>query len=151
MYILLLPNFEILWWYFVGLYILSRFKKWLLSLALQLIYLPWTRHIPYMHHNFHTLCDYFIILGRIIFSLGKAKQCINKAWSDGSPRSRLMMFVKIGFPASQEPLLVEPSGAPIIKYTHKWAVTWNFQQCGMCDQQRLRPAGAYAQTDQSLC
>ena len=21
-----------------------------------------------------------------------------------------------------------------------WAVTWNFQQCGMCDQQRLRPA-----------
>ena len=30
------------------------------------------------------------------------------------------MFVKIGFgfPASPEPLSVEPSGAPIIKYTH---------------------------------
>ena len=27
----------------------------------------------------------------------------------------------------------------------------DFQQCGMCDQQRLRPACAYAQTDQSLC
>ena len=26
-----------------------------------------------------------------------------------------------------------------------------FQQCGMCDQQRLRPACAYVQTDQSFC
>ena len=26
-----------------------------------------------------------------------------------------------------------------------------FQQCGMCDQQGLRPACAYAQSDQSLC
>ena len=26
-----------------------------------------------------------------------------------------------------------------------------FQQCGRCDQQRLRPACAYAQSDQSLC
>ena len=33
----------------------------------------------------------------------------------------------------------------------KWAVTWDFQQCGMCDQQRLRPACTYAQSDQSLC
>ena len=31
------------------------------------------------------------------------------------------------------------------------AVAWDFQQCGMCDQQRLRPACAYPQTDQSLC
>ena len=29
-------------------------------------------------------------------------------------------------------------------------MTWDFQR-GMCDQQRLRPACAYAQTDQSLC
>ena len=27
----------------------------------------------------------------------------------------------------------------------------SFQQCGMCDSQRLRPACAYAQSDQSLC
>ena len=27
----------------------------------------------------------------------------------------------------------------------------SFQQCGMCDQQRLRSACAYAQSDQSLC
>ena len=32
-----------------------------------------------------------------------------------------------------------------------WATAWDFQQCGMCDQQRLRPACAYAQPDQSLC
>ena len=32
----------------------------------------------------------------------------------------------------------------------KWAATWDFQQCGMCDQQRLRPVCAYAQSDQSL-
>ena len=34
---------------------------------------------------------------------------------------------------------------------NKWAATWDFQQCGMCRQQRLRPACAYAQSDQSLC
>ena len=33
----------------------------------------------------------------------------------------------------------------------KWAATWDFQQCGMCDKQRLRPACSYAQTDQSIC
>ena len=33
----------------------------------------------------------------------------------------------------------------------KWAAAWDFQQCGMCDQQRLRPACAYAKSDQSLC
>ena len=27
----------------------------------------------------------------------------------------------------------------------------DFQQCGMCDQQSLRPACVYAQSDQSLC
>ena len=32
-----------------------------------------------------------------------------------------------------------------------WGATCDFQQCGMCDQQRLRPACAYAQSDQSLC
>ena len=34
----------------------------------------------------------------------------------------------------------------------KWASTWDFQQCGMCDQQSLRSSPcAYAQSDQSLC
>ena len=32
-----------------------------------------------------------------------------------------------------------------------WAVTWDFQQCGMWDQQSFRSACAYAQSDQSLC
>ena len=31
-----------------------------------------------------------------------------------------------------------------------WAATWDFQQCGMCDQQKFRPACAYAQSGQSL-
>ena len=29
--------------------------------------------------------------------------------------------------------------------------TFDFQQCGMCNQQRLRPACAHAQSDQSIC
>ena len=32
-----------------------------------------------------------------------------------------------------------------------WANAWDFQQCGMCDQQSLRSACACAQSDQSLC
>ena len=32
-----------------------------------------------------------------------------------------------------------------------WAATWDFQQCGMCNQQSLRSACPYAQSDQSLC
>ena len=32
-----------------------------------------------------------------------------------------------------------------------WAVGWDFQQCGMCDQQNLRSPCAYRQSDQSLC
>ena len=30
-------------------------------------------------------------------------------------------------------------------------MTWDFQQCGMCDQQSLRSTCAYTQSDQSLC
>ena len=32
-----------------------------------------------------------------------------------------------------------------------WASAWYFQQCGMCDQQSLRSACAYAQSDRSPC
>ena len=32
----------------------------------------------------------------------------------------------------------------------KWASVWDFQQCGMCDQESLGSACAYAQSDQSL-
>ena len=31
-----------------------------------------------------------------------------------------------------------------------WATTLDFQQCGLCDQQRLRPACTYTQSDQSF-
>ena len=40
---------------------------------------------------------------------------------------------------------------PIEFYYIIWAVAWDFPHCGMCDQQRLRPACAYAQSDQNLC
>ena len=39
----------------------------------------------------------------------------------------------------------------LTRKTTIWAGACDFQQCGMCDQQRLRPACAYAQSDQSLC
>ena len=38
-----------------------------------------------------------------------------------------------------------------LDYRYKWAATWDFQQCGLCDQHSLRSACAYAQSDQSLC
>ena len=34
---------------------------------------------------------------------------------------------------------------------HNSGATWDYQQCGMCDQQSLRSACTYAQSDQSLC
>ena len=34
---------------------------------------------------------------------------------------------------------------------HNWAMALDFQQCGMCDQQSLRSACAYVQSDQSPC
>ena len=32
-----------------------------------------------------------------------------------------------------------------------WAMVWDFQKCGICDQQSRRSACAYAQSDQSIC
>ena len=34
---------------------------------------------------------------------------------------------------------------------YNWAATWVCQQCDLCDQQSLRPACAYPQSDQRLC
>ena len=45
-------------------------------------------------------------------------------------------------------LLLEVNNYEMIK---KKALPWDFQQCGMCDQQSLRSACAYAQSDQRLC
>ena len=46
------------------------------------------------------------------------------------------------------------SESTLVKMSHCWKsheLAQNFQQCGMCDQQSLRSACAYAQSDQSLC
>ena len=37
------------------------------------------------------------------------------------------------------------------EHTSIWATTLDFQQCGLCNQQSLRSACAYAQSDQSIC
>ena len=42
-------------------------------------------------------------------------------------------------------------GESLMKVIHIWANAWDFQQYGMCDQQSLRSACAYAQSDQNLC
>ena len=44
------------------------------------------------------------------------------------------------------------SGGHLILVLQKnWATAWDFQQCGVWDQQSLRSACAYAQSDQCLC
>ena len=35
--------------------------------------------------------------------------------------------------------------------TNEWAATWDFQQCGLCDQQSIKLACTHAQSDQNLC
>ena len=41
-----------------------------------------------------------------------------------------------------------PSGSA---FGYNWTMSSDFQQCGMCDQQSLRSACAFAQSDQRLC
>ena len=41
--------------------------------------------------------------------------------------------------------------ASVARHVTDCATGPGFQQCGMCDQQKLRPACAYAQSDQSIC
>ena len=52
-------------------------------------------------------------------------------------------------PELYRPCYVKPNKGNSSCYI--WATTWDFQQCGMCDQQSLRSAWAYVQTDQGLC
>ena len=48
----------------------------------------------------------------------------------------------------QSACLLSPIAVYIVKLSQ---LAWDFQSCGMCDQQMLRSACAYAQSDQSLC
>ena len=43
------------------------------------------------------------------------------------------------------------TNTPGVSSNRIWASAWDFQQCGMCDQETLRSACAYAQSNQSLC
>ena len=45
-----------------------------------------------------------------------------------------------------------PGSGVVLDCIDSWSLQpYYFQQCGLCNQQRLRPACAYAQSDQSLC
>ena len=47
--------------------------------------------------------------------------------------------------------ILEQTSFKLLWGIDKGAATWDFQQCGMCDQHSLRSACAYTQSDQSLC
>ena len=47
-------------------------------------------------------------------------------------------------------IVIRVAYGTLSKY-YKWAARWDFQQNGMCDQQSLRSACAYAKSNQSLC
>ena len=60
-------------------------------------------------------------------------------------------FKKYPIPKIQEALYPHiPRIDPSIPYSFKY-MTWDFQQCGMCDQQILRSGCTYAQSYKSLC
>ena len=48
-------------------------------------------------------------------------------------------------------LVIEISSETFTGLLQIWSMAWDFQQSGMCDQQSLRSACAYAQSDESLC
>ena len=67
---------------------------------------------------------------------------------------RLYGTVRLANPRKRRIYLSSNTWVPLVfnvAFHCIWAATWDFQQCGMCDQQSLRSACAYAQSDQSLC
>ena len=67
---------------------------------------------------------------------------------------RLYDTVRLANPRKRRIYLSSNTWVPLVfnvAFHYIWAATWDFQQCGMCDQQSLRSACAYAQSDQSLC
>ena len=72
----------------------------------------------------------------------------NVIFFSSSPLNSAFLFPK----SSQRFLNMWSSNITWWRHTDiKWAVGWDFQQCGMCDQQSLRSASTYARSDQSLC
>ena len=74
-------------------------------------------------------------------------------------RKMILYCCKMGLGTRKPDLLYSNNGAYqpgylsslISAFFYNWASAWDFQQFGMCDQQSLRSAWAYAQSDQSLC
>ena len=69
--------------------------------------------------------------------------------------SGLLSYTPIKYPTCVKttPIKVNTLSFEPVEYSGSihWAMILDFQQCGMCDQQRLRSACAYAQSGQSLC
>ena len=78
------------------------------------------------------------------------------SWRYGSASKRLQSRVSFIFPPSCSNLgryrwiYFSYSETDHMRYQIRSA-TWDFQLCGMCNQQSLRSACAYAQSGQSLC
>ena len=74
-----------------------------------------------------------------------------RCWPEPIPPTYLCRHPR----ARELPVLLTTSRADFNLKRYKihvtWAATWDFQPCGMCNQQRLRSACTYVQSDQSLC
>ena len=69
--------------------------------------------------------------------------------TNSSTMTNVLKFRTLFLSLFSNKMLVDKAG--IHKMLVKiWAVIWDFQQCGMCDQQSLRSACAYTQSDQIL-
>ena len=93
----------------------------------------------------HT-CDFWDLYYNLTKCRGYKKWCIKKSILGSTLNAfAVVCWLFLKFNCLKKNLLGTLSSVK------SWAVTWDFQQCGMCDQQRLRQACAYAQSDQSLC
>ena len=95
------------------------------------------------------LCDFNLYSG--LRGCMEMSQC--RSWSDGFIRSQLIWIYTVfkedisGFSRTRVNLVSSGS------HTEKLSCNMSFQKCGTCkcNQQRLRPACAYTQSDQNLC
>ena len=73
----------------------------------------------------------------------------------GEHSAILLSFIKLAFVTKIFVLSIFEwrfyTGFSVHDTKNIWATAWDFHQCGMCDQQMLRPACQYTHSDQSLC
>ena len=68
-----------------------------------------------------------------------------KIWVTGSFRKLLHILYERSYRFLMRQMRFRPDKQPLCIFcTNKWAAIGDFQQCGMCEHQRLRQACAYA-------